>query len=328
MRQRRIWVFLFLLVWLLVGCQGDAAGTPPATAVSHPSPTLPIGVSLATLAPPTAVILQTTPTPLPTPTATATPTPIIYTIAAGDTLLGIAIAQGTTTEEILALNPDIRPEALQIGQGIVLPQPTAVSPAAAGTPVPLDVAVTQIHTYQTAVGSLWLIGEVTNNGDAPVENIRLEISLLNEQGEAAAAVQAWTAVPIIPPGAASPFGVLLAEPPPFVQPAVSVSGGQVVAELGSRYLDLAVLDPVLSSSGGHSEVSGRLQNDGEQTAVDMTLAAMFYNEADDIVGFGLFTLAEPLVPGEIRPFTFSSAPPGGTAVRVEIMPFGRFASEE
>lgn len=316
---------LLLLTWFLVACGRNAP--PPETPTPSPfSPTPQIGVSLATLAPPTAVILQTTPTPLPTPTLTPTPTPIIYVIEAGDTLLGIAIAQGTTTEEILALNPEVRPEALQIGQGIVLPQPTAVSLAAVEASLPLDVEVSQIHAYQTAVGSVWLLGEVTNNGETPVENVQVEIGLLDERGVAVASASAWTAVPIIQPGASSPFGVLLNEPPPFVQPSVAVIGGQVVAELGNRYLDLAALDTAVTGAEGYAEAVGRIRNVGEQTAVDVTLAAAFYNDQGEIVGFGLIPLPDPLAPGEARPFAVSNVPPGGTAVSVNIIPFARLES--
>lgn len=317
------WGAVCILGWGLLTACGSGQGTSTAVAVLTPSPTPQIGVSLATLAPPTAVIRQTTPTPLPTPMLTPTPTPIIYVIEAGDTLLGIAIAQGTTTEEILALNPEVRPEALQIGQGIVLPQPTAVSLAAVGSPLPLDVEVSQIHTYQTAVGSVWLLGEVTNKGEAPVGNVQVEISLLDERGESVTAVLAWTAVPIIQPGASSPFGVLLNEPPPFVQPSVAVVGGQVVAELGNRYLDLVVLDTAVTGTEGYVEAVGRIQNVGEETAVDVTLAAAFYNEQEEIVGFGMIPLPDPLAPGKARPFTVSNVPPGGTAVSVTISPFAR-----
>jgi LysM repeat protein len=44
-----------------------------------------------------------------------------YTIEAGDTLQTIADQYGTTVEELLALNPDIDPTALQIGQTIRVP---------------------------------------------------------------------------------------------------------------------------------------------------------------------------------------------------------------
>ncbi|CAF3030268.1 unnamed protein product [Rotaria sp. Silwood2] len=44
-----------------------------------------------------------------------------YTIVAGDTLWSLSQRYGCTTDELMALNPGIRPEALQIGQVLNLP---------------------------------------------------------------------------------------------------------------------------------------------------------------------------------------------------------------
>lgn len=44
-----------------------------------------------------------------------------YTIESGDTLQSIADQYGTTVEQLLVLNPDVDPTALQIGQAIRVP---------------------------------------------------------------------------------------------------------------------------------------------------------------------------------------------------------------
>jgi LysM repeat protein len=44
-----------------------------------------------------------------------------YTIREGDTFETIASDQGTTVERLLALNPDVDPNSLQVGQRIVVP---------------------------------------------------------------------------------------------------------------------------------------------------------------------------------------------------------------
>jgi LysM repeat protein len=42
----------------------------------------------------------------------------VYTIQSGDTLAGVASRFGTTVEKLLALNPEIDPRSLRVGQKI------------------------------------------------------------------------------------------------------------------------------------------------------------------------------------------------------------------
>ncbi|MBA4181901.1 MAG: hypothetical protein C0506_15025 [Anaerolinea sp.] len=64
-----------------------------------------------------------TASPAASQTADASPTagPRTHTVKAGETLGAIAIANGTTVEAILALNPGITPETLPIGEVLKLP---------------------------------------------------------------------------------------------------------------------------------------------------------------------------------------------------------------
>lgn len=317
--MRKLMLCLLLVGWLLAGCQlDDGEMAPTETAV--PSPTPSIGVAFATRAAPTVAVLQTTPTPLPTPTATPTPTPIIYPIESGDTLLGIAIQRGTTVEEILALNPGIVPENLQIGQPVILPPPPTVNPLLApGTAVPIQVIVSKIHAYQTPVGSLWLLGEVTNAGETAVENIQVEIGLLGADGRLLGSVQAWVATAIIQPGERGPFGALLNEPPSEfaagnAQPSVAVIGGQSVVALGNRTLALTVPDVTLTTSNDSVSLSGTVVNAGETAVTQIQLTATFYDAQGNVTGYQQQVLAEELGVGAERPFQLESAPPGGATV--------------
>lgn len=54
------------------------------------------------------------------------PTGLFWTVGPGDTFFGIARTTGTTVQRIIALNPDIDPETLQIGMQICLPEETAL----------------------------------------------------------------------------------------------------------------------------------------------------------------------------------------------------------
>lgn len=311
-----------------MGCRSEAAveeATPAPTTTVTPM----VGVSLVTRAVPTTAVLQTTPTPLPTPTVTPTATPIIYTIVAGDTLLGIAIQHGTTTEAIQALNPDVRPELLQIGQALVLPpvEPLSVQ-AVAGTAVPIQIDISQINSYQTPVGSLWLLGEVVNLGDLPVADVQLSLGLLDNVGLEVGTAVAWAATPLIMPGQSAPFGVLVNEPPAeFAQPVVTVAGGAAVADLGTQYVDLVVGDTAVSSQNERIQVSGQVQNAGQAAAQAITLTATFYDSQGRVIGYQQQTLPEMLAPAQSQSFDLTAAPPGGQTVNVTVIAHAQVVSE-
>ena len=281
-----------------------------------------IGVSLATMAPPTAILIQTTPTPLPTVTATPFPTPIVYIIVEGDTLLAIALDRGNTVDEIKALNPDIRPELLQLGQQIILPPPaTPLAQVAASTAVPLQINVVQIETYQTPVGSLWLLGEVVNAATYPARNVGVEISLMDEGGNLLNTAVAWVIPSIIPAGEAASFAVLINEPPTeFTYPVVTVMSGETAVDLGATYLNLTGQAEIVSAGEeGSIKIEGVVQNVGAATAVQPDMVLILYDNQGKITGLHQVTLDNPLKPGEDYLFTATVAPPGGQTAVVKLL---------
>lgn len=151
-RQRSRWLFWLAVVvasLLVLGVAGlllrpfvlPPAATPTYTASPTHTPT------------PT-----TTGTPTPTPTVTPTPTPLpprAHQVQEGETLLVIAQQYDTTVEEILALNPGIAPELLQVGQVLLIPPavPTPGAPATAAaegpTPTPGDFIIHVVAPGET-----------------------------------------------------------------------------------------------------------------------------------------------------------------------------------
>ncbi len=314
-----VFVFGLLLILGLVGCVAE-----PAVETVVPSVVAPTQIIVPTTTPtelilptayPTETAVPDTPTPFPTPTATPIPTPIIYTIQAGETVLGIAIAQNTTTEAILALNPDLRPEALQIGQTIILPPPTtAVSnPSTGQTPTISNVTVSQMQTYDTPVGGFWLIGEVANVGEEAVENMQVEIRFLDDGGAVRETAVTWVANPIVQAGELAPFALLLPQKPTFAQLDTAVIGGNVVAELGERYTNLQVTQLNLNTDEPAAQIAGTVQNIGEDTAVAMQLILTLYDSEKRIVGFVVRSLDGELLAGEEREFK-ETAVSLGTAI--------------
>ncbi|HQW50469.1 MAG TPA: LysM domain-containing protein [Tepidiformaceae bacterium] len=94
-----------------------ATPTPPGVRTPAASPT-----GAATPATPAASPTgQQTPASSPTTQASPTPGAKVYTVKPGDTLSAIAAANGTTVDALIAANPGLNPDTLQVGAEIRLP---------------------------------------------------------------------------------------------------------------------------------------------------------------------------------------------------------------
>lgn len=314
-----------MVMLVVVACAPASEPAPTPTGVPSPSPTPEIGVSLATRAAPTVAVLQTTPQPLPTATATPTATPIIYVVAEGDTLLGIAYANFTTLDELRALNPDVVAARLQIGQELQLPPPaTALASSVQATRPPLDIAVEQVALYQTPAGDLWVLGELLNSSDLPAAGVQVQVVLQGAQGEALASGVAPAVPGVMPPEGRAPFGVLVPQPsgaallPSELLPVVSVVEGEPLLDSGTHLFDLTVVDAELSDEEP-ARIGGRVLNTGSRPAEAVVVVATFYDAQERISGFSVQWLETTLAPGEMAFFTLAAAPPGGELVDYRLL---------
>lgn len=98
------------------------------------------------------------PTPTRTPPPTLTPTPLpplTYQVLAGDTLSDIAARFDTTVDDVLALNPGVEPEALQVGYvlripaGPLTPTPTPTRDPSLPTPTPGEFVIHVVEQGDT-----------------------------------------------------------------------------------------------------------------------------------------------------------------------------------
>lgn len=317
-------VVALLALLFLVQCQ-----TPePITPTPAPTPTYTltpeIGIALATRTVPTIAVIQVTPTPLPTPTPTPTATPIIYVIEAGDTLLELAILNNTTVEEIETFNPGIQPRLLQIGQQVILPPPaTPVYSGTGPTPIPVQVVVSNISVIETALENVWVLGEVSNQGEYPVENVQVEVGLFDGAGQGLGQVSAWVVAGVIPAGEKAPFGVLVEGVVGTVAyPVASVVSGRTTLDLGTRYLDLVVSEVETAFAEGRVVLEGNVANVGESAAADITLITTLYDAQGNVIGYHQTLLPTPLSAGEHSSFTLEITPPGGSPVHYAILAQG------
>jgi LysM repeat protein len=152
-----------------VGPTGQPTATPTLTLTPTTTPT------------PTATSPAQTPTPGPSPTPTTTPvaspTPIatpgqtiIYVVRMGDTLYSIARRFGVTVDALAQLNSIPNPRYIQVGQQLIIPRGTWITPVPP-TPQPNpvvyivqwgDTLYSIARRYGTSVEAIALQNRIAN----------------------------------------------------------------------------------------------------------------------------------------------------------------------
>jgi LysM repeat protein len=161
---RKKWLGLLFL--FLAGCRAVATPTPAfPTPIQWRSPT-----ASPTLIFPTPLV---TLTPSPVPTAT----PITYSVKKGDTLGSIAFHFGVKVEDLQKANPGLDPNALSIGQVLIIPPASGSGGTIQPSPTPVDLQVEFPRCFYQVGGGKWCLALIGNPGSDPVSGISLRFSL-------------------------------------------------------------------------------------------------------------------------------------------------------
>ena len=137
----------------------------------NPTPTAP-----PTHTPTATPTMVPTHTPTPTPTPTPVP-PLVHQVQEGETLIIIAGMYDTTVEDILALNPGVEPEVLQVEQvlliprGTLTPEPTNTLDPSLPTPTPPDHIIHIVAPGET-------LSAIAEEYDVSVDSIRYANDML------------------------------------------------------------------------------------------------------------------------------------------------------
>ena len=299
---------------LLSGC-GRILQPPTATPGAYAPPTRtdtprPTATRRATFTPVPA-------TPSDTPTPTMTPTPIIYVIKKGDTLLAIARQYGVTVSAIQEVNGISDPRRLRINQEIIIPLVKADDrPTAVPTPTPVALEIQGLAFHRTPVDSLWALGEVVNLSGQPAEEIEVQISLHDAQGELLASGSAFTQLDILAAGGRAPFAILFPSPPTsFAQYQTRILNGVPSTYLGPRYPDLTVTEEFGEWLDENTyQVRGQVQNTGRADAERVVVIVTLYDEEGHVVGARTVGIpAEVFLSGAKAPFEVTLTPFGPVA---------------
>lgn len=311
-----------IIAIIIVGCGQVITLTP--TPVPTPTPTISLALAAATL-PPTSTPAPYTPAPTMTPTVT--PTPVVHTIQAGESLLGIASQYGVSVADLQDANGILDPRSLQIGQDLVIPRPEEVQEDSAATPspTPLPVSVQNLYFSETSIGGLWVLGEAQNTSGAPLEQVRITVSLLDGQGKEIGKADGLVALDLVDVNERAPFAILFGALPGRFDQYRAAASRAVAAYVGSYYRDLQIRN--LKSTGERYSaytVTGTIYNSGPEEAIEPQVVLTAYDALGRVIAMRKVAPDYNVVPrgGETN-FSAVLAPVGGPVDHVTAVAQGR-----
>jgi LysM repeat protein len=293
---------------------GLAACAQPPAPTGVPTPILlPLPAATASL----PILQATAPGPQATPviiaSPTATSTPVTHVVAAGETMLGIAIDFGVSLEALQAANPTVEARFLSIGTVLVIPPPEGGLAAAATHLAPLPPApvdLSQPICYPTGSAGLYCLVEAHNPNNRPLNGVSVRFILAGADGLPFASQTAFGALDLIPPGGVVPLAALFA---PMPTQRVAATGLELQsAILVSEPLSTtqAVVLDVSAAPGavldGRWTVAGRVRNPSTQPLPSAWVLLSVYDASGRLTGFRKQALANGIGAGETRQFTISS----------------------
>jgi LysM repeat protein len=315
-------IFLPIITIAIAACGQVITLTPTPTPA--PTPTVALDLIAATVLP-TSTPAPYTPEPTPTPTVTSTP--VVHTIQTGESLLSIASQYGVSVAALQDANGILDPRLLQIGQQLVIPRPEEVAEDAVGTPTPtpLPVAVENIYFSETTIGGVWVLGETVNTSGVPLEQVRVLVSLLDEDDQELAQADGMIALDLLDINERAPFAILFGETSGRFEQYRAVASHAIPAYVGSYYRDLEVRN--LQSEGerfASYTVSGTIYNAGPEEAVETQVVLTAYDGLGRVIAMRKVAPEFDVVPrgGETN-FTAILAPVGGPVERIEAVAQGR-----
>jgi LysM repeat protein len=295
---------LLLFVFLLAACA-------PAPAKSTSNISLESYFTATPSLTPTPNVLVIVETPIPTST------PFAYTIKSGDTFSELAEQFKISQDELRAANPDVSPNSMSVGTTLLIPD-KANALAAASSPTPMPVLVTQTICHPTADAGLWCFALIQNTTPDALENISAQITLLDENNNPLASQTAFMLLDMIPPNTSLPVYVFFPNTPASASVQVQILSA---IQSGNHYLP-ATLNNIITQidwNGLTAQLSGQVSLPAESTAATQTwVAAVAYDKAGRVVGLKRWD-GGAIQPGGGIPFSFLVSSLGPAIDRVEFV---------
>lgn len=227
-------------------------------------------------------------TPFPSPT----PTPRTHVVKKGEDMFGIAFLYGTTLEELMAANPNIKPSIMSVGAILIIPassNPAETDEIADIQPSPTAIALDagSLFCMVTQEGGAWCSLPVVNSQEIPLEGISATFRLIDTQTQDVLTRAAFLPLDLIYPSQSLPLTAYF--PPPI--PADFQFRADIISALpypdDGRYLPTRIShqEIVLADNQLSASVKLDLSLDGvEGAAQQVWVAAIAYDQQENVVG--------------------------------------------
>lgn len=243
-------------------------------------------------------------------------------------MFGIALRYGVSLEELMAANPEVKPNAMSIGAILVIPGTAPQSadsetPSAASTATPLPVTTGQLFCVRTREEGVWCSLPVTNSQAFALEGLVALIRLVDTQTQETINQKAFLNLDLLPAGKSLPLTTYFPAP----VPASFQASAEIISSLPNpadgRYLPARLENQAVFLSADRLTAEISLEvflDEGETPARRVWVAATAYDGQGNAIGVRRWenSAGQSLVPGQAMPVSLRVYSNSGPIDRVDL----------
>lgn len=215
-----------------------------------------------------------------------TATPKIHIVELGETISSISLIYGLSMDGIMAANPEANPNALIVGDELVIPASNSSETVAVDQKLLENFNITHQNCIKTRDSGLWCAVDVENRGEETVQNIAITFTFWGPDGEM---VGEWTApglMQFIEPGMSIPAAVFINKiPEEYMDTTAGVVHAQIIDD-EVPLLTVELEEENHKLNGKTAEITGlmNVSADESKERADISIGAAAFDVDGRIVG--------------------------------------------
>jgi hypothetical protein len=226
-------------------------------------------------------------------------------------------------DDLLAVNPNVDPNALIIGTQLIVPGKEGETASLQTAATPVAVGEVELSCYSTSAGGMWCFWLVQNDSGQPVENLAADIILYDQNGKQIRSETALGPLNLLRKGERMPLVVYFKPPvPDWAEARAVLQTSLPVSNVGQRYLAAKVEEQqvAVSDDGLWAQVTGGVRlEDGEAQASLVWVLATAYDAEGHVVGVRRWENEQGIGAGKKRAFEVNVYSLGPDIDHVELL---------